>query len=159
MWLIIINAVKYIVTKQEEIMSRKGENIYKKKDGRWEGRYKKGVDVNGRTLYGSCYAKSYREVKAKSEICKQKSNLFQQNRNKKKLFGAYCDEWLNINKNKVKESTVAKYSSALENHIKPYFGGLLPEVITTEMTAAFVEEILHTKKLSAKTAKEFSGIY
>ena len=24
-------------------MSRKGENIYKRKDGRWEGRYKKSV--------------------------------------------------------------------------------------------------------------------
>ena len=25
-------------------MSRKGENIYKRKDGRWEGRYKIGVE-------------------------------------------------------------------------------------------------------------------
>ena len=24
----------------------KGENIYKRKDGRWEGRYKKGYDKN-----------------------------------------------------------------------------------------------------------------
>ena len=42
-------------------MSRKGENIYKRKDGRWEGRYKKGVAANGRTIYGSCYGKTYRE--------------------------------------------------------------------------------------------------
>ena len=31
-------------------MSRKGENIYKRKDGRWEGRYKKGVAANGRII-------------------------------------------------------------------------------------------------------------
>ena len=30
-------------------MSRKGENIYKRKDGRWEGRYKKGKTAEGRT--------------------------------------------------------------------------------------------------------------
>ena len=41
-------------------MSRKGDNIYKRKDGRWEGRYKKGYTANGRTLYGSCYSKTYK---------------------------------------------------------------------------------------------------
>ena len=30
-------------------MSRKGEKIYKRKDGRWEGRYKKTVDGKGAT--------------------------------------------------------------------------------------------------------------
>ena len=42
-------------------MSRKGENIYKRKDGRWEGRYKTDTGVNGRTQYKSCYGKTYRE--------------------------------------------------------------------------------------------------
>ena len=51
-------------------MSRKGENIYKRKDGRWGGRYKKGYTANGRTLYGSCYSKTYKEVKEKLEMCK-----------------------------------------------------------------------------------------
>lgn len=27
-------------------MSRRGENIYKRKDGRWEGRYIKGYTMN-----------------------------------------------------------------------------------------------------------------
>ena len=56
-------------------MSRKGENIYKRKDGRWEGRYKKGRSADGRTIYGSCYGRTYRETKEKLEICKQKSLL------------------------------------------------------------------------------------
>ena len=46
-------------------MSRKGENIYKRKDGRWEGRYIKGYDSNNKAIYGYVYAKSYREVKNK----------------------------------------------------------------------------------------------
>lgn len=31
-------------------MARKGENIYRRKDGRWEGRYIKGYDVSGKIL-------------------------------------------------------------------------------------------------------------
>ena len=62
-YFIIIIAVKNNVNIKEDYMSRKGENIYKRKDGRWEGRYKKGNADNGRTIYGSCYGKTYREVK------------------------------------------------------------------------------------------------
>ena len=33
-------------------MSKKGENIYKRKDGRWEGRYIRLYDENGKSKYG-----------------------------------------------------------------------------------------------------------
>ena len=46
-------------------MPRKGENIYKRKDGRWEGRYIKSRTSSGKANYGYVYAKTYREVKAK----------------------------------------------------------------------------------------------
>lgn len=137
-------------------MSKKGENIYKRKDGRWEGRYKKGTGSNGKTVYGSCYGKTYREAKEKLELLKK--NLPAGCQSKKlsgrETFGMYCDEWLAVNKNRVKESTVAKYSVALENHIKPFFGKFLPETITTAMTAEFADHLLTEKKLSAKTAKD-----
>ena len=132
-------------------MSRKGENIYKRTDGRWEGRYKKGIAPNGRTLYCSCYGKTYREVKEILIKRKQTPPVSPEN---KKLFGAYCDEWLLFNQNKVKESTRAKYIAALENHIKPFFGGYQPERITTEMTADFVNQVIENKGLSVKTAKD-----
>ena len=138
-------------------MSRKGENIYKSKDGRWEGRYKKGTADNGKIIYGSCYGKSYREVKVKLEQCKQKSHFESAKKSSfAKSFGAYCDEWLAVNRNIVKESTLVKYYSAIENHIKPYFGRYQPEKITTEQTADFVNMIIHTKRLSSKTAKDLA---
>lgn len=34
-------------------MARRGENIYKRKDGRWEGRYKSGYRDNGQAKYHS----------------------------------------------------------------------------------------------------------
>ena len=46
-------------------MSRKGENIYKRKDGRWEGRYIKSRSESGKAVYGSVYASSYQEAKKK----------------------------------------------------------------------------------------------
>ncbi len=45
-------------------MPRRGENIYHRKDGRWEGRYIKGREGT-RTLFGYVYAKTYREAKEK----------------------------------------------------------------------------------------------
>ena len=44
-------------------MPRRGKNIYKRKDGRWEGRYAKNRDASGKTIYGSVYGKTYTEVK------------------------------------------------------------------------------------------------
>ena len=46
-------------------MPRKGENIRKRKDGRWEARYMKGRDMDGKIRYGYLYGKSYKEVKDK----------------------------------------------------------------------------------------------
>lgn len=42
-------------------MAKRGENIRKRKDGRWEGRYLREVD--GRRIYRSVYAGTYSEVK------------------------------------------------------------------------------------------------
>ena len=48
-------------------MSKKGENIYKRKDGRWEGRYIKSRTESGKIIYGYVYARSYRETKEKQK--------------------------------------------------------------------------------------------
>ncbi|XOQ44477.1 MAG: MORN repeat protein [Clostridium sp.] len=44
-------------------MPRRGENIYKRKDGRWEGRV---LNYDGKYKY--VYAKTYKEVKEKKEV-------------------------------------------------------------------------------------------
>lgn len=49
-------------------MARKGRNIYKRKDGRWEGRilYPRGYEKKG---YMSFYGHTYKEVKKKMDNC------------------------------------------------------------------------------------------
>ena len=44
------------------------ECIYKRKDGKFEIRYVKDVDDNGKLKYGYLYGNSYQEVKNKREI-------------------------------------------------------------------------------------------
>ena len=46
-------------------MSKRGLNIYRRKDGRYEGRYADGYGENGKTKYRSIYGKTYAEVKEK----------------------------------------------------------------------------------------------
>ena len=136
-------------------MSKKGANIYKRKDGRWEGRCKSGVNESGKTIYRSCYAKTYREAREKLEVLiQQKASTQKTVKPIRKSFRVYCDEWLSVHHTRVKESTLTKYSTTIERHLKPYFGKYLPQQITTEMTADFVNWMMAEKALSAKTAKD-----
>ncbi len=91
----------------------KGENIFKRKDGRWEARYIKGYELSGKIKYGFCYGKTYREAKEKVTKCKAAlvSGKPVPSANSRRRFSFYCDEWLRLRKPKVKESTYIKYDT------------------------------------------------
>ena len=55
----------------------KGENIFKRKDGRWEARYIKGYQSDGKIRYGFFYGKTYRE--AKEKVTKAKAAMLSGN--------------------------------------------------------------------------------
>ena len=46
-------------------MAKRGSNIYKRKDGRFEGRVAVGFNENGKIKYKSVYARTLSEVKEK----------------------------------------------------------------------------------------------
>ena len=46
-------------------MAKHGENIRKRKDGRWEGRFTKGRNSDRTAIWGHIYGHSYTEVKEK----------------------------------------------------------------------------------------------
>lgn len=76
----------------------KGENIFKRKDGRWEARYIKGYELSGKIKYGFCYGKTYREAKEKVTKCKAAlvNGKPIPSTNSRHRFAFYCDEWLRI---------------------------------------------------------------
>lgn len=108
-------------------MPRKGENIYKRKDGRWEGRYIRDR-VNGKAKYGYVFAHSYKEVKIKLTDAKARlaSNTSAIPVVASELlicsFSRASDEWIQANKSQWKESSTVKYINILDNHLLPEFG-------------------------------------
>ena len=51
-------------------MARRGENIRKRKDGRWEGRYIKGRKPDHTAIWGYIYGRTYAAVKKELTIRK-----------------------------------------------------------------------------------------
>ena len=94
---LLLFAVIVIVISGGDQMPRKGENIYKRKDGRWEGRYVKGR--NGKkAIYGYVYSKSYSEVK-KQLILKRAEYALEENKPsasamRDALFSELSEMWL-----------------------------------------------------------------
>lgn len=119
-------------------MARRGENIYKRKDGRWEGRYRNGFNANGKVKYSSIYGKSYAEVSA--SLNKKKSEQKNSSKICKYTFGKLADLWINNIQLTVKESTYANYMLKLEKHIKPAFSGVRYEKLTAENLNNFINQ-------------------
>lgn len=132
-------------------MPRKGENIYKRKDARWEGRYIRGYDLAGKAQFGYVYAKTYSEVKQKLFAARQ--NIQTATPGKKNL-AAYCDEWLLISRSKVKESTYVKYYTIINRHLKPELGRSLLQNMNTVLIEQLSHKLLTEQKLSAKTVRD-----
>ncbi|MBO5627891.1 MAG: tyrosine-type recombinase/integrase [Aeriscardovia sp.] len=127
-------------------MARRGENIYKRKDGRWEGRYKCGYCDN-KAKYRSMYAHTYQEVKEKLQ--KLKANAVNYVSSGKRTVGELCCEWLAAVKLKVKQSTYACYQLKVNKHILPTFGGLVYDNLTVSDIHEFISNKLK-RGLSAK---------
>ena len=134
----------------------KGENIFKRKDGRWEARYEKGRDSAGKIKYGFCYGKTYAEAKAKVTEAKSKvlSGTILTSPKNTKDFSYYCDCWLNLRSTQLRTSSYVKYLSCIENHIKPYMGEVRPEAVSTEKISAFSQYMLNEKGLSIKSVRD-----
>ncbi|MCM1285014.1 MAG: site-specific integrase [Acetobacter sp.] len=133
-------------------MPRRGENIYKRKDGRWEARYVKEVLPNGKKKYGSVYADNYKDVKVKQQQCllhptKAVCNSMNMTVN------VLIAEWLDSIKNQVKPNTYQKYESVCKNHIVNEIGSVLVKLISN-YTIINVTNKLKEKNLSAKSVND-----
>ncbi len=143
-------------------MSRRGENIYKRKDGRWEGRYRKKIS-GGSVRYGYVYAHTYKEVKVKLSAARAlaaKASAVTEGM----LFSELSEKWLSVQLINSKSSTVSRYSSMLDNRILPVLGKLNTLDITTDTLQDFLAYLLksgscvNNKGLSEKTAADTIGL-
>lgn len=121
-------------------MARRGENIYKRKDGRWEGRYKCGFNSDGKARYRSVYAVTYQEVKEK--LTKLKLSVTGFVSSGKTTVKELFEEWFRAVRLKVKTSTYACYNMKFIKHILPVFGGVVYDKLTADSIHEFIENKL-----------------
>lgn len=131
-------------------MSKRGENIRKRKDGRWEGRYIKSREANGKAIYGSVYGKTYTSVKEKlKEVNNNQSEFL---KGKKMTFGEALFLWLENNKIKQKTQTYSKYLQLINTQIMPSIGHIKLSRINYVIINQYVSEKSISGNLNTKEA-------
>ena len=132
-----------VYAKEVGEMPRRGENIYHRRDGRWEGRYLKSRESDGKARYGYVFAPTYTAVRKKLQEAKI---AWETDRKPTKREGAtlasVSARWLEEVKVFVKESTIAKYRDSLRCYILPKLGGIPMADLSTDNLRAFLSVLL-----------------
>lgn len=130
-------------------MARHGENIRKRTDGRWEGRYPVYNAKKGRNIYRSIYGSTYEEVRVKLAVYRNRNTKGSEVEEKGKhgisemvsafskiRFGDIAEKWLTEVQRTKKPSTYVKYNLIYRNHLKTIFH----DAYLSEITEALVSE-------------------
>lgn len=134
-------------------------NIYKRKDGRFEGRIPFGRDDNGNLKYRYLYSRNLTELKEKMLYAYTTSEKYSPVVCGKTLHELSL-EWLGSAKLRVKESSYCCYKKIVTKHIIPYFEKIKYCELNTPKINAFIEYLLKYGKsdknsgLSAKTVHD-----
>lgn len=119
-------------------MARRGENIYKRKDGRWEARL---LIQKGKYKY--FYGKSYKEAKIKMRTFQENANNYKEKqKEQKKSASGLLETWLETQvSNRVKPLTYESYYHCMHKHILPFFRNELDNRITEETVLTFTKKL------------------
>lgn len=128
-------------------MPRRGESIYKRKDGRWEGRYIKGYSTDGKAQYASIYRKTYAEVK-KALLVQKKQNYLLSIPATELYFTEAASIWLERKSIEVKASTYSHYCYLIHTYIFPALGNKKVTAISTDQIRLFIENQLKHGKIT-----------
>ena len=130
-------------------MPRKGENIYKRKDGRWEGRYIKARSQTGKAVYGYVYAPTYKEAKRKRSqaILNIEANSAvplkaPENTIPPCFIRKLADDWMNSIQSQIKKSSYVKYYNILHSYILPEFDNVPLSELTSSRIQKFCDDLL-----------------
>lgn len=133
-------------------MPRRGENIYKRKDGRWEGRYIRGRTPAGKAEYGYVYAKSYsacREKRRKMEEAIPQKPILTGEMSVAQAVAFFLPDRCG----ELKASTIGRYEYMANHYIIPDLGSILLRDLTAEKLSAFFRR-LQDRGLSCKTVRD-----
>lgn len=131
--------VKIFSQRRGSYMSRHGENIYKRKDGRWEGRYIKGYDIENKALTGYVYGKTYKEAKEKLALAKVNAKKEQKPVSSDLTVKQWFEKWLASQR--IKRSSYTTYYSCINKHINTKLGKIKLKSLSSENVQNFVDEL------------------
>lgn len=140
-------------------MPKYGENIYHRKDGRWEARYIAMRLPNGKAKYKSVYGRTH-DIAKKKQLAAMQALTHESTAacelTLKELFSQY------LLQTDVKLSTRERYRFMLERHILPHLGGIPVSRLTAKELSSFLLWMkqhgrLHSGGgLSAKTVRNLA---
>ncbi|MBO0452867.1 site-specific integrase, partial [Candidatus Enterococcus murrayae] len=131
---------------------RKGENIYLRKDGRWEGRYPKGRKSNGKLRYGYVYGRSYTEVRQLLYPLRIHYHSLQKIQGSSaETFEEWSVEWLAEVQSEVKPSTLSSYYYKLSKYVLPIIRNIPLNELSLETGKTLLHEL--QKQLAKSTVQ------
>lgn len=148
-------------------MARKGNNIYLRNTGKWEGRYVKGRAPDGRIRYGYVSGSTYEETRKKRDAAAMAYESAKETAagpEGRLLFSTLSMEWLKGRELFLKESSIAKYRNILIRYLLPWFGGKYVTEITKEDVSQHITWLLteggaHGDGLSAKMIRSVISVF
>ena len=125
-------------------MSRRGENIFKRKDGRWEARVPE-YKINGEKVYRSIYGRCYTEVKQKKEEYYSSASRDKLSKPlKSTTFADIADYWLTTIKGTIKESSFTRYHRNVHSYLNPAIRNLTLSEINSNVICQLKDELLES---------------
>lgn len=134
-------------------MPKRGENIYKRKDGRWEGRYIRGRTASGQAEYGYVYADSYKACRAKRQQCIETLPEKPAVQASAATLAQAAELFLSEKSHVLKASSWNRYSYLTQHYILPALGTAPICQLTADQISDFLRR-LQRSGLSGKSARD-----
>ena len=118
-------------------MAKRGENIRRRKDGRWEGRYIKSRTSERKPVWGYVYGSAYADVKEILIRKKAEAGFYALSRTEL-IFRELAEQWLASIRVSIKESSFSHYQYTLRKYILP----VLKDVRVSNLSENILEQAM-----------------
>jgi len=118
-------------------------SIFKRVDGRWEGRIVVGHKKNGTPIYRSAFGKTQKELMPKFNRLKGYYSAIRLTEDKIMTLEEWLDKWLREYKEPmIRSSTLMSYKRYIDSYINPYLGNKL----VTQIKTSDIQKLYNTIK-------------
>ena len=131
-------------------------NIRKRKDGRWEGRYTAGYDLeSGKRIIKNVLGKTQAEVKEKLKAAISESQRLDVSKAGNYTVASWVRTWYEVYAEpRIRPNTKAYYANYIENHIIPGIGSIPLDKLTTIQIQRFYNDLQKSGRVQRKNFPE-----